>query len=338
MANFDEQLEALFGDRLKRDESLKKHTNFHIGGPARWFVDIRSEDELLSVMELIQTHDVRWFVMGGGSNTLALDEGFDGIVLKMALRGFRIEGTSVVAEAGVISAALARATAEAGLAGFEWAISLPGTIGGAVRGNAGCFGGEIKDTCISARILSYRRGPPVRPGRPGGCTSPEIVEYSHDDLKFNYRESAIKHSSDIVISATFQLHPGDAVVLKEKLAATLMKRKATQPLSAGSAGCTFKNYDAESEEELQRLGQKLDILLPSEMLTSRRVSAGWLIDQLGLKGTKIGGAQISSEHGNFIVNSEQATASDIVQLIALIKTKARNEAGILLQEEIQILA
>lgn len=329
MEDFGTALLALFGTRLKEHEPLSKHTNFRVGGPARWFVDIQTEEELVRAVELIHVHNVRWFVLGGGSNTLALDEGFDGIVLCMAMRAFRIEGTSVVAEAGVISVVLARATAEAGLAGFEWAISLPGTVGGAVRGNAGCFGGEVKDTCVSARVLRYRRGP---------RTPPEIVELTREDLQFGYRESSIKYSTDIVVSATFELQRGDVATLKAKLGAILAKRKATQPLSSGSAGCTFKNYEAVDEMELQRIGKKLDILLPGEMMSSRRVSAGWLIDKLGLKGTKIGGAQISSEHGNFILNNEKATASDIVQLIALVKTRARNEAGIQLQEEVQILA
>jgi UDP-N-acetylmuramate dehydrogenase len=221
---------------------------------------------------------------------------------------------------------LARATAEAGLAGFEWAISLPGTIGGAVRGNAGCFGGEVKDTCVSARVLSCVDGKWL------------VRELDREALAFKYRESSVKHSTDIVLSARFDLQQGKAEVLKAKLTETLTRRKATQPLSAGSAGCTFKNYEATDESELQRIGKKLDIFLPGEMMSSRRVSAGWLVDKLGLKGKKIGGAQISSEHGNFIINSEKATASDIVQLIALVKTRARNEVGIQLQEEVQILA
>lgn len=339
MDDFGTALLALFGTRLKEHEPLSKHTNFRVGGPARWFVDIQTEEELVRAVELIQVHNVRWFVLGGGSNTLALDEGFDGIVLCMAMRAFRIEGTSVVAEAGVISVALARATAEAGLAGFEWAISLPGTVGGAVRGNAGCFGGEVKDACVSVRVLRHGQGSSfAEASEDKPMTPPEIVKLTREDLQFGYRESSIKHSTDIVVSATFELQRGDVATLKAKLGTILAKRKATQPLSSGSAGCTFKNYEAVDETELQRIGKKLDILLPGEMMSSRRVSAGWLIDKLGLKGTKIGGAQISSEHGNFILNNENATASDIVQLIALVKTRARNEAGIQLQEEVQILA
>jgi UDP-N-acetylmuramate dehydrogenase len=304
---------------VKEFEPLSKHTNFRIGGPARWFVEVRSEDELREAIAFSRQQGVPFAVLGGGSNTLAADEGHPGVVIKIVMRGVKIDGTTVTADAGAMSAAVARQTADAGLQGMEWAISLPGTIGGAVRGNAGCFGGEMKDVVQSVRVLRDM----------------EIIEIGADELRFGYRESTIKHSSDIILSVIMELQPGDRAVLLKKLDDTLAKRKASQPLYAGSAGCIFKNYEA-SEEDLQRLEAKADVL-PPEMKTSRRISAGWLIDKLGLKGTKIGNAQISPEHGNFIVNLGGATASDVMQLIALVKTRARNEFGIQLQEEVQYL-
>ena len=319
MPDITTQLKTLFGDRLKENEPMSKHVNFRIGGPARWFAEVKSVEELEKAIALCRESGVEWFVMGGGSNTLVADEGFDGVVLKMAMREFVIEGTTVTAESGVLSVALARATADAGLKGFTWAIGLPGTIGGAVRGNAGCFGGETKERLISAKVL--------RDGK--------VIELSKVDLDFGYRESAIKHSNDTVLSATFELEPGDSEALKKQLDETLAKRKASQPLHAGSAGCIFKNYEISDDEELQRLKRDADI--PTEMQKSRRISAGWLVDQLDLKGSKIGGAQISEEHGNFIVNLGDATASDVVQLIAMAKMKARNTYGIQLQEEVQYL-
>ncbi len=304
---------------LKENEPLSKHTNFRIGGNARWFVEARSEEELREAIAFAAEKGVGFCVMGGGSNTLANDEGFAGVVIQMAMRKIAIDGATVVAESGAMSAMVARQTADEGLKGMEWAISLPGTIGGAVRGNAGCFGGEMGDVVSSVRVL-----------RDG-----EIVEIGRDDLRFAYRESAIKHSTDIILSVTMELLPGDRDELRAKLDQTLAKRKASQPLYGGSAGCVFKNYDA-TEEEAQRISAKADI--PThEMPASRRLSAGWLIDKLGLKGTRIGDARISEEHGNFIVNLGSATASDVVQLIALVKTRARNEFGIQLQEEVQYL-
>ncbi|MEK7993282.1 MAG: UDP-N-acetylmuramate dehydrogenase [Planctomycetota bacterium] len=298
---------------------MKKHTNFRIGGPARWFVEVRTVDELKEALAFAKEKTLPVFVFGGGSNTLVNDKGFEGVVVKMAMRAVQIDGNRVRAEAGVLSSALARATAKAGLAGMTWAISLPGTIGGAVRGNAGCFGGETKDFLVEAEL--FRDG--------------QVVIVSKSDLQFGYRESMIKHSTDIVLSAMFELEAGDPVELAKELDQKLASRKSSQPLDAGSAGCLFKNYEIHSDEELQRLTQKLDI--PSEMLATRRLSAGWLIDQLDLKGKQIGDAKISQVHGNFVVNSGAATADDVMQLVAFVKTRARNELGVQLQEEVQFV-
>jgi len=161
----------------------------------------------------------------------------------------------------------------------------------------------------------------------------EVVEMTPDQLAFAYRESSVKHSDDIVLAATFELSEGDAAELKSELDDNLMRRKASQPLDAGSAGCLFKNYEIQSDEELQRLSEKLDI--PSVMQHNRRISAGWLIDKLDLKGTQIGGAKISDVHGNFVVNTGEATADHIAQLVAVVKTKARDQLGITLQDEVQ---
>lgn len=319
MKDITSELQQIFNDRLKENEPLAKHLNYRIGGPARWFAEVKTIEELEHAIAVAEQNEVEYFVLGGGSNTLASDEGFEGVVLKLAMRDVKIEGSTVVAESGVISASLARQTADAGLKGFTWAISLPGTIGGAVRGNAGCFGGETRDQLTKVEVLR------------GG----EIVELTNEDLQFGYRESAIKHSDDIVLRAWFEFEPGDPEELKAQLAETLNKRKSSQPLYAGSAGCIFKNYEIRSDEELARIQQDNDI--PQAMKDARRISAGWIVDQLDLKGTKVGNAMISEEHGNFIINLGEATASDIVQIISMIKMKARERYGIQLQEEVQYL-
>lgn len=321
-----DQLQSIVGSRLLESEPMSKHTNFRIGGPAKWFVEIRSLDELEHVLDVAYENRLATFVFGGGSNMLVSDSGFDGIAIKMAMRTYDIQGTWVRADAGVLSSGLARATANAGLKGLTWAISLPGTIGGGVRGNAGCFGGEMRDRLVSVQVL--------RQGFTGALApSSQVIELSRDDLAFGYRESAIKHSDDIVLSATFELEEGNTRELKIDLDDKLMKRKTLQPLDVGSAGCLFKNYEVHDDEESQRLEARLD--LPPEMKSARKISAGWLIDKLGLKGFQIGGAKVSEMHGNFVVNTGSATADEVVQLIALIKTRARNEFGIQLREEVQ---
>lgn len=316
--NITEQLIQIVGSRVIENEPMSKHTNFRIGGPAKWFVEVRSVDELLAVTSLARENKSSAIILGGGSNVLVSDKGFDGIVIQIAMRAYEIRGTTVKAQAGVLSSALARATAASGLAGLVWAISLPGTIGGAVRGNAGCFGGQMGDRVVSVEVL--------RDGK--------TVEIPKNDLSFGYRDSSFKRNSDIILSATFELEIGDAQELKTELDDMLMKRKTSQPMGASSAGCLFKNVDV-TDDDLTRLESKLG--MSESMKESHRLGAGWIIDNLGLKGTQIGGARVSDAHGNFVVNTGSATADDIVQLIALIKTRARNEYGIMLQEEIEYI-
>lgn len=338
MIDLTQPLHDVFGSRLKENEPLAKHTNFRIGGPARWMVEARNEDELKEALVLTKANNVPIFVMGGGSNILASDAGFSGLVLVMGMRKIEIfpsdpspDSKIVTAEAGAMSAALARATVDAGLQGLEWMISLPGTVGGAVRGNAGCFGGETKDVLKSVRVLRCVPTPPE--GGQWGVGACNVIELSDKDLEFGYRESALKRSDDILFSVTFELRPGNKTELRKKMNLALEARKAKQPLYAGSAGCIFKNYEYADEAEIAKLKAAADV--PEEMLKAKRIGAGWIVDHLDLKGTRIGWAEVSREHGNFIINVGGATADDVFQLIALIKTRARNEFGITLREEVQ---
>lgn len=319
MTNVQDELQNIFGYRLKNNEPLAKHVNFRIGGPATWFAQVESVDELKAVCTLAKETNTNIFVLGGGSNTLVSDEGFQGIVLKLAMRNLQIEETTVVAEAGVISAVMARKTAAAGLRGFAWAVSLPGTIGGAVHGNAGCFGGEAKDYIVSVDVLR-------------DC---EVVTLTKDELYFGYRDSIIKHSDDIVIRATFSFESGDPEVLKQVLAETLEKRKDSQPMTPGTAGCMFKNYEFKEIADIAKLQADTDI--PESMIANKKISAGWLIDQMGFKGKKVGDAKVSEEHGNFLINIGNATASEVIQLISIIKMAARDRFGIQLEEEVQYI-
>ncbi len=312
-----EELQQLLGDRFKENEPMSKHTNFRIGGPARYFVEVKSVEELQQVLLIAESNALATCILGGGSNMLVSDQGFDGIVIKIAMREIVIDKNRVQADSGAPMILLARKVGDAGLAGLEWAITLPGTVGGAVRGNAGCYGGETKDYLMEAVVLSDGK----------------VITRLNKELKFGYRESSIKHSSDIILSATFELPAGDQEMIKQTMESNLIKRKAAQPTDAGSAGCMFKNFDISSEEELQQIKSKLE--LSPEMIASRRISVGWLIDQLDLKGFQIGAAKVSEKHGNFLVNSGNATADEVVQLIAFIKTRARDTYGIILQEEVQ---
>ena len=318
---FVEAMQTRFGSKFKEQEILAKHVNFRIGGPARYFVEAVSSQDIVDAVALAKQFNQPWFVLGGGSNTLVADAGFNGLVIKAANRQMKIDSPRVIAEAGVISAAVARASATAGLRGFEWAISLPGTMGGAVRGNAGCFGGEMKDNVESVRVL---HDGVVRTLLPA-------------ELSFAYRNSVFKHegNDDVVLDVTLLLKPGDAAEAMSALEKNLAGRKASQPLGSSSAGCMFKNFEFSTDADIAKLAALHPI--PPDMLARRRLAAGWIIDQLGLKGTRIGDAMVSETHGNFLVNIGAATADQIIQLISLIKTKVRDEAGIELHEEVQYL-
>ncbi len=319
-------LKERFGDRLRENEPLSKHVNIRIGGPARWYLEARSSEEIVEAVRAAKADVVRFAILGGGSNTLPSDEGFDGLLIQAANRNWSIESnlkpqtSNVYAEAGVLSAFLARKTAEAGLTGFDWAVSLPGTIGGAVRGNAGCFGGETKDAVVEVETL-----------RPDGS----VVRYANAECDFGYRDSIFKHHDEIILSATLALKPAPKEECLARLESALSKRKAEQPLEFSSAGCMFKNFEYRDESEIAKLKERSDV--PKEFLERKRIPAGWLIEQADLKGKKIGGAAVSGKHGNFLVNTGSATASDVVQLISLVKMKIRDEYGIQLEEEVQLL-
>lgn len=317
MIDIIEQLKFIVSDRVKENEAMSKHTNFRIGGAAKFFVEVKSFAELQSVLSIANANSIATCVLGGGSNMLVADHGYNGMMIKLAMREIHIDKNRVQADCGVPMILLSRKVGDACLSGLEWAITLPGTVGGAVRGNAGCFGGETKDHLVEAVVLS----------------NGEVVTRTQAELAFGYRESSLKHSSDILLTAVFEFEFGDSDLIKQAMELNLTKRKASQPTDAGSAGCMFKNYEVPSEEELQRIQTKLD--LPPEVSISRRISVGRLIDQLDLKGFSIGGAKVSDKHGNFLVNTGNATADEVVQLIAFIKTRARDTYGIILQEEVQ---
>jgi UDP-N-acetylmuramate dehydrogenase len=315
------KLQQVVNGKVLEDEQLSKHLVFRVGGPAKWFVEIKSVDELVGVLDIANNEKLNWFVIGGGSNAIASDQGFDGIIIKIGLMGVEINNNKITVGSGLPTVALARQASDAGLSGIEWMASLPGTIGGAIRGNAGCFGGETRDHLSAVVVL--REG--------------KIIRIKSEDLLFDYRHSSFKdkYFRDVIIEAEFELEQADPSVIKEKIAYILSKRAESQPLACGTAGCTFKNYKIDNEEEKQRLYGFADI--PREMIDSGAISAGLLIDSLDLKGTKIGGARVSEVHANFIINDGTATADDIVQLISLVKTRVRDAYNIQLEEEIEYI-
>ncbi len=319
MTNVINELQDIFGERFRQNELMARHSTFRVGGPAKYFIEVKTITEIKNAIAIAKEHKIPVFVFSGGSNILVSDDGFFGLVIKIVMRDWEIDENLVIAEAGALTSLVARKVADAGLAGFEWGATLPGSIGGAARGNAGCFGSEMKDHVKWIEVL--REG--------------KVIRLTNDGMQFDYRHSAIKQSQDIILRVALELQKENSDEIKSRINVFMKKRSESQPLGVGTAGCTFKNYKIKDKIDLARIKDKIEI--PDEMVANMKISVGWLIDKLGFKGKKVGGAQVSERHGNFIFNVDNATANDIKELIMMIKSEVSDRFGIDLEEEIQLV-
>ena len=284
---------------VKKDEELARHTTMKIGGPADLFIEPTSIEGLKKTMQLVQKYRVNWRAIGRGSNLLVSDQGIEGVVIKLGnnLKDMKLDGTQLTVGAGYSIVALAVLISKKGLSGLEFASGIPGSVGGAVYMNAGAHGSDISKILTDAHIL-FEDG--------------SLQWLSNDEMEFSYRTSVLqKKRPGIVVEARFQLTEGD----KEQIVAVMQKnkdyRKVTQPYDSPCAGSIFRNP------------------LPH--------FAGKLIEEAGLKGFQIGGAQISEMHGNFIVNAGNAKAFDVLQLIEYVKKTIMEKYNIQMETEVEII-
>lgn len=290
---------------IKQNEPLANHCTYRIGGPARVLFLAANEREIIAGIEIAKENRFKIMILGGGSNILFSDRGFDGLVLKLANNFIKIaeekENRAVVlAGAGAPLAALVKFALDNSLAGMEWAAGIPGTVGGAIRGNAGAFGREIGASVLRVRALEIS----------GKSVVPAIV--GKEDCAFGYRESVFKRNKNLVITAAkFVLEKGNANEIADKIKECAEKKRISQPLDFPSAGSVFKNPEG--------------------------FFAAKIIEDCGLKGRSAGGAQISEKHANFIVNRGNARADDVLALIAQIKAAAKEKFAVDLKEEIEIV-
>lgn len=309
--------------KVKTNEPLSKHTTFKIGGPADFLVSV---DETATFVELLKYLDGAghpYFILGGGSNMLVSNEGFHGVVIKITDIRYQITNNNIIeVAAGCSTVEIAQASMKAGLTGFEWGVGVPGTIGGAVRGNAGAMGGEMKD--VVEKVEVYRDG--------------EIVELSNEKCEFGYRDSIFKHNSDVILRAWLRLEKSENKELAKKAIEHLQYRNKTQPQGWASTGCIFKNVQILNNKfQTNFKSQFPNNQKAEEFLEKGIISAGWLVEQVGMKGKKVGNAQVSEEHGNFIINLGGATAKDVLSLIDQVKQAVYDRYGIAMEEEIQII-
>lgn len=320
----DQQIKTFLSvfPEAKRDEPLAPHTYLKIGGPAQLYFEAKSADDLVGAIETAKAQGLPWYLLGGGSNVLVSDDGYRGLLIRYLDAAFTVRERTVSASAGAPTILVAKAAADAGLTGFEWGTTVPGSIGGAIYGNAGCFGGEMKDLVVSVDVYD--------------AEAAKRKALTKADCRFMYRESVFKHRPFVILKTLLSLAPSDKERVQAKAAELQEKRKSSQPQGELSAGCMFKNFEFKSEAELDILKRQGDPI-PEDMLKRKSLSAGWLVDKLGLKGTAVGAAKVSEAHGNFIVNTGGARAQDVLQLTSLVKMKVRDELGIMLEDEVQLV-
>lgn len=281
-----------------KDEPMSKHTTFKIGGPADAFCLPRSDEAVLMLVNYLKENEIPFFVVGNGSNLLVSDDGYRGVIIKIGhnMSDASICEDTVYAQSGVLLSMVCKMAAMANLGGGEALSGIPGSIGGAVYMNAGAYGTEIKDVCLSTTFITN-----------DGCIKTLIGE-AHE---FGYRESYFSKNNGIVLSSTFKFTPDTKENISEKMLDYKTRRASKQPLDMPSSGSTFKRPEGHF--------------------------AGALIEQSGLRGVSVGGAQVSEKHCGFVVNKGGATAKDVIELCDKIENTVFEKFGVKLEKEMKLL-
>ncbi len=303
---------------FEKNVLLGQFTSFKIGGPATYFYRAKTAESALEAIVCARGEGIMYTVISGGSNILVSDKGFDGLIVKMENDTIMIDGVKVIAGAGLSMAVMAQKTVEVGLTGFEWAIGVPGKIGGSVYGNAGCFGRDISLNLKRVRVL-YEQD--------------DAVWMDHEMCQFGYRDSLFKkHPEWVILDAEFEFEIGDSEKGRKKLIEYSAYRKEKQPQGVQTAGSFFKNPDiSETPPVLLQDAQAAGVI------RNNTIPAGWIIDRAGLLGKRIGNVGISEKHGNFFVNYGAGTAEEIIMLASFIKQQTWDKFGVQLHEEVQYI-
>lgn len=285
-------------ERVLRNEPMNQHTTFRVGGTASYFVTVQSKEELVSLVKYLKQVERDFQIIGNGSNLLVSDQGYEGVIIKVAepMNHIRKEGNRIIAEAGITLEQLSDFACENSLSGLEFASGIPGTLGGACVMNAGAYDGEMKQVIQKVIVCDFNGN---------------ILELDHDTMEFGYRKSIIRNKPFVVLEVWMDLVPGEKSVIREKIDGFWESRREKQPLEYPSAGSTFKRPEG--------------------------YFAGKLIMDCGLRGFQIGGARVSDKHCGFVINTGDATATDIYQLIQEIKKNVKDKFGVELEQEVVMI-
>ena len=283
---------------IKIDEMMNKHTSFRVGGPAKVFLTVHSEENLRNILLALKRHELPYFVLGNGSNLLVSDEGYDGVMVYLGEEFSEVEitGTQMRAKAAALLGKVARMAMEEGLAGLEFAAGIPGSLGGGVVMNAGAYGGELSQVVTKVRAMN-----------PDG----EIIELEKDQLLLGYRTSIFKTKPFVILEVFMELQKGNKEEILAKIKEYTKARVEKQPLEYPSAGSTFKRPEG--------------------------YFAGKLIMDAGLRGYRVGDAQVSEKHCGFVINRGNATATEIKTLMENVAKKVKEEFGVDLEAEVILL-
>lgn len=304
--------------KIQENIALKDISTFKIGGKAQYMVYAENQQDIIEALRFAQDKDLPIGLIGSGCNLLIQDDDIEGLILKMNTKSIEIKDRQIYAEAGVSLAMLANSGHKANLIGLEWAPSVPSSIGGAIRGNAGAFGGETKDTL--KQVCVYRNG--------------KIENIDISALDFHYRYSSFKDdtNTDIILGGLFELVKGDIEASKIQIRDNIIKKSQNQPIGVACSGCVFKNYEGPISEELYHKYPDLEIFVAKGIIPS-----GYLIEQAGLKGLMQGGIQISEKHGNYMINTGVGTYEDVIKLIDIVKKRIFEVFGVNIEEEVVYL-
>lgn len=285
-------------ERVKKEEPMRLHTTFRVGGPADLFVSPNSVEEVRKVTALCREEGVPYYIMGNGSNLLVSDQGYRGVIIQFykEMNDISVEGTLLRAQAGALLSAVANRALLESLTGFEFAAGIPGTLGGACVMNAGAYGGEMKDVLKAVTVLTQEG---------------EVLTLSNEELELGYRTSVIARKHYIVLEAEIALSEGKKEEIQAVMDDLKERRITKQPLEYPSAGSTFKRPEG--------------------------YFAGKLIQDAGLRGFQVGGAQVSEKHCGFVINKDHATATEIAELIRQVSEKVEAQFGVKLEPEVKRL-